>query len=386
MTEKIILAVIVLASITTVYFHYYTNGFYRKLFRLEDVLSGELDYFQLSKSILQKVIHELAANSGLLYWHDDTKNEFKLKTLHDIPTDRISILTKLLKQPGGFFERLEQEPVPIVINLNQIISADDSKEFGQLKTFCKNFMLIPLINNKKLQGVLIIFSNRNFDQKQILLMKYFAPHMAVHLDNARLYQLTKETAVENARLYLNLSKLYQQATSDELTGLYNRNFMMQRLKEELKKAWRFKQPLAIIFADVDFFKKVNDEYGHQMGDRLLTEFGELLKSSVREYDVACRFGGEEFVILLPHTTLENAEELAERLRRKTQQHYFCEPEKQLTITASFGVSATPIFPETLPSPEAVDQLLETLIARADEALYEAKENGRNLVKSKPTIL
>ena len=281
---------------------------------------------------------------------------------------------------------MEQEPVPIVINLNQIISADDSKEFGQLKTFCKNFMLIPLINNKKLQGVLIIFSNRNFDQKQILLMKYFAPHMAVHLDNARLYQLTKETAVENARLYLNLSKLYQQATSDELTGLYNRNFMMQRLKEELKKAWRFKQPLAIIFADVDFFKKVNDEYGHQMGDRLLTEFGELLKSSVREYDVACRFGGEEFVILLPHTTLENAEELAERLRRKTQQHYFCEPEKQLTITASFGVSATPIFPETLPSPEAVDQLLETLIARADEALYEAKENGRNLVKSKPTIL
>ena len=156
---------------------------------------------------------------------------------------------------------------------------------------------------------------------------------------------------------------------------------MQRLKEEIKKAWRYRHPLSLIFIDLDFFKQVNDEHGHQIGDQLLMELGELIKKSIRDYDVACRFGGEEFVVLLPQTTLENAFDLADRLREKVANHLFCSSTTMLRVTASFGVSMTPEFSDAGNqfTEEEVNTIAEKIVSEADNALYQAKEAGRNQV-------
>jgi len=381
--EKILIFWIIALGLGTVLlFRHLNDNFYKHLFELETVFNDKLDFTRLSKNVLTMAMKKTGATGGLLYWYDDARQEYKLKTLQKIPTEIINLITKLTRRPGGVMERIGQQSAGFLINnLLHEAGYGDFPEIKSIVKYYKSILVVPLKSQPNTQGIMVLLKAGCFAEKQLAVLKIFAPRAAVHLDNARLYQLTKETAVENARLYLNLSKMFQKATSDELTGLYNRNFLMQRLKEELKKAFRFKQPLSIIFTDIDFFKKINDQYGHQTGDRLLREFGSLLKDSLREYDVICRYGGEEFVILLPHTTLENSCELAERLRLKTADHHFCLPEAELTITSSFGVSSLPdYFGNATPVDEDINIYIENLIACADQAMYLVKKSGRNGVR------
>jgi diguanylate cyclase (GGDEF)-like protein len=380
LVENIIMIIIILVLIVLIIYRYYSSNFYKHLFELEEVFNGELDFIHLSKNILAKVMKETFAIAGILYWFDEIQNEFKLKAIQGITDDKINQVTRVLRLQNGILEQVQNNPNGFLVA--DLKSNQNRKGFEDLIKLFSSVLVIPLIMQKKVFGALVLFkSKRNFNRHHYKLVNTFAPRAAVHLDNARLYQLTKETALENAKLYVNISKLYQQATLDELTGLYNRNFSMQRIKEEIKKAWRLKQPLSLIFIDLDFFKKINDSHGHQTGDQLLTEFGSFIKNLIRDYDVACRFGGEEFVILLPHTNAENAFELAERLREKVSKHRFCAPVKNLQITASFGVSSLPDLPEPPKqlNEEFLNTKMENLVNKADEALYQAKESGRNRV-------
>jgi diguanylate cyclase (GGDEF)-like protein len=386
--------------------HRRRNSFYCELFELEEAFEGGLDFSQLAKQILAKVLQKTGAFGGILYWFDETREEFKIKTLQGMPTEQISRITATLRGPQGVLEqaltRTESyifrsrgvsaranrnagaaQPAPNGDAILPGLKQQPEREF-RLSDFCKSIMVIFLPGQSRARGLMVLFRrDGHFTAGRLRMMRIFATRAAVKLDNARLYQFAKETALENTKLYLNLSKLYKQATLDELTGLYNRNFFMQRSKEEVKKAWRLKQPLALIFIDLDYFKKINDQYGHQVGDQLLLEFGCFLKAQIREYDVPCRFGGEEFVLLLPHTNLANAYHLAERIRERLSGHRFSEPLQQLSVTASFGVNSLSDFPEALArlAEEKVDSSVETLVSGADEALYRAKEAGRNQVKA-----
>ena len=374
-----LISLVVLGCAMLIYYRFINHNFYRYLYELEEAFDSELDFVHLSKNILLKVMKKTAATAGIIYWYDEAQHEFKLKTLHGIPTDKINQVTRILRKNDGLLSLVQQQPETIILE-----NTKSSAKLQELEDVYQSLLAIPLNIQKKTLGILVLLrADATFNRKNLKLLTLFAPRAAMRLDNSRLYQLAKETALENARLYINISKLYQQATLDELTGLYNRNFLIQRIKEELKKAWRFKQPLSIIFADLDFFKKVNDEHGHQIGDQLLTEFGEYIRNSVREYDVACRFGGEEFVVLLPHTNLSNAYDLAERLRKKVAKHSFCAATKNLKITASFGVSsiAGNVELPTQLDDENANKIIEDLIASADDALYQAKKSGRNQVVS-----
>lgn len=359
------------------------NSFYCELFELEEAFEGELNFSHLSKEILAKVLQKTSAFSGILYWFDETQKEFKIKTLLGIPTDQINRVTAALRSPQGILEQAQQNTNSYIIRKQDATGAGKESEW-RLGDFCQSTMVISLVSQNVPRGLIVIFKrDRQFKTKYLRMMQVFATRATVNLDNARLYQLAKETALENTRLYLNISKLYKQATLDELTGLYNRNFLMQRIKEEIKKAWRLKQPLALIFIDLDYFKSINDQYGHQVGDQLLLEFGNFLKTMIREYDIPCRFGGEEFILLLPHTNLTNAYHLAERVRVKLSENQFSDPLRQKAVTASFGVNALTEFPGTLAQldEEKVDAGVETLVSRADEALYRAKKAGRNQVQA-----
>ena len=154
---------------------------------------------------------------------------------------------------------------------------------------------------------------------------------------------------------------------DQLTKLYNRHYLLEIAEKAIKEAVCFSKPLSIIVIDIDHFKKLNDAHGHQVGDHVLASVAEFLLAAMQPTDVAARFGGEEFVLVLSHCTLNEAKAKAEKLRSKLQQ---LQP-IGLEVTASFGVSALEII-----SGEASFNMLFKL---ADNAVYQAKNEGRNRV-------
>jgi diguanylate cyclase (GGDEF)-like protein/PAS domain S-box-containing protein len=170
---------------------------------------------------------------------------------------------------------------------------------------------------------------------------------------------------------LNLREtLRNQSIVDPLTALFNRRYMTETLSREFKRAERSQRPLSLIMLDIDHFKKINDTFGHEAGDAILREFGKFLKTNTRVGDVACRFGGEEFVLILPETQLEDAQQKAEELREKI--HYIAtsfQGQSLGNITSSFGVAT---YPTHATAPEA-------LLHAADTALYRAKAEGRDRV-------
>jgi two-component system chemotaxis response regulator CheY len=168
------------------------------------------------------------------------------------------------------------------------------------------------------------------------------------------------------------NKISQLAFTDALTGVLNRRAFMEKLETEINRAHRKDRSLSIVMIDIDFFKKVNDTYGHQMGDVVLQRFSEHLSSRLRGYDFIGRYGGEEFIVCLPESSENQACQLAERLRKSLADLVIEVPgsDEPLRITASFGVASADL---------KLEVCKELLLNKADQALYRAKEQGRNLV-------
>lgn len=159
--------------------------------------------------------------------------------------------------------------------------------------------------------------------------------------------------------------------TDPLTELYNRRYFNEHFPKVLRATRRHGRPLAVVMADIDHFKKINDTYGHQTGDQVLQNFAALLRGSLRAgLDWAARFGGEEFVVVLPETSVDQGVIVAERLRLLAAHTTLETPKGPVRLTASFGVAG-------IAAGMADGVTLETLVAAADAALYRAKENGRN---------
>lgn len=161
-------------------------------------------------------------------------------------------------------------------------------------------------------------------------------------------------------------RLIEMTRVDSLTGLYNRRFLNQRLDEELERSRRHGNPLCLLLLDVDYFKQINDDHGHLCGDQVLLSLSGILRTTLRKSDIAARFGGEEFICVLPETTLEQAHLLAERCRQKVAGAQLIYHDVPLSITISLGVA------EMIP-----DDTFDSLIKRADDAMYRAKQAGRN---------
>ena len=162
------------------------------------------------------------------------------------------------------------------------------------------------------------------------------------------------------------------ATHDPLTGLYNRNVMMQQLNDEIQRASRYKHDLSVFMLDIDHFKAINDAYGHPAGDSVLRHFAKILENSIRNTDYPVRYGGEEFIIILPETNIVHAKELAERLRQKIANALFpIAKNKNIQLTTSIGIATFHDHAKTGHS----------LLEMADTAMYAAKNAGRNQVNS-----
>jgi diguanylate cyclase (GGDEF)-like protein len=204
-------------------------------------------------------------------------------------------------------------------------------------------------------GSLILFGDDFGDEDRMTAIS-LASHAVVALDNARLHRIVE-----------------RQALIDGLTGLANRRQCEETLADELARVERFGGSLAVVVADLDWFKDVNDRHGHPAGDSVLSEFAVLLQETVRDVDLAGRWGGEEFVLILPGTDLTGGAQVAERIREALSRRVVLAVDRTpITVTASFGVAAIP------PAKTASE-----LFAEADAAMYEAKRAGKNRVETAP---
>jgi diguanylate cyclase (GGDEF)-like protein len=176
-------------------------------------------------------------------------------------------------------------------------------------------------------------------------------------------------SIENADLH---ETVQRQALTDELTGLSNLRHFDDQLTGEIERSRRFNQPVGLVMLDIDDFKIVNDTYGHQQGDIVLSKVARVLRELSRDIDEAARYGGEEMAVILPQTDLDGAELAAERMRQAIEQLSIerIDGDDPLHVTASFGVASLP--------ENAKDK--EALIAEADAALYRAKRGGKNAVR------
>jgi diguanylate cyclase (GGDEF)-like protein len=194
------------------------------------------------------------------------------------------------------------------------------------------------------------------------------------LEQLREAQIALEKANEELQAKIQLIEalqitLQEQAVRDPLTGLFNRRYLKDTLEREVARAKRENQPIGIMIMDIDQFKNINDRYGHDAGDKMLQEIGKKLLAHIRAEDIVCRYGGEEFVIVMPGASMGVAFERAESIRRMVDELFVPYEMEQMHVTISLGVAAYPVH-----GTDGEDALI-----RADRALYQAKEAGRNRV-------
>ena len=229
---------------------------------------------------------------------------------------------------------------------------DSAPEAVRLFKESASRMSIPLISFGQILGVLTLHSAERdaFRESEWQSLESVADICANSIQNAHYVERVKQLA------YL-----------DGLTGIFNRRFLEMRIAEEIERARRYGTEMAVMMADIDQFKKLNDEFGHLLGDEVLRQVSSLFHQQVRKIDVVCRYGGEEFAILLTQTSAPQAMMVAEKLRRLVESWQF--PGVPRTVTISAGVSAYPAHGTTR----------DELIRAADNGLYAAKHSGRNLV-------
>lgn len=227
----------------------------------------------------------------------------------------------------------------------------------------RSIMVIPIIFRDEVIGTLFLRTSRKshtFSEREVKLCERIAHASANALNNAFLFEKVKTEKAELKKLSI----------TDFLTGVYNVRYFYHRLTEEFSRAQRYETDLSCIMFDIDYFKKVNDTYGHRIGDMVLREFAMLIKALVRQSDVLARYGGEEFILLLPHTNKENAVSEAERLSSAVRKHKFKGLTHKEHITISIGIASYP------------DKRIKTqdsLINYADDALLKAKQRGRDCI-------
>ena len=316
------------------------------LYDVGQAISSTLDFNELLGIILDIVIKTLKAERGSIMLLDQKAGELRIKAARGLPPEVIkNTRVKMGERVAGYVLETGR---PMLI-----IDTDRSQSFKKLKDgriVSGSMLSVPLVAKDKRLGVLNISKSvaYSFDDKDLELFTALANQAAIAIDNARLYLM---------------------AITDEMTGLYLRRFYYQRLREELRRAKRYKHSCTVIMLDIDHFKNFNDTYGHQSGDMVLIQVAKKLQECVRNVDIVARIGGEEFAIICPEQSSQMSLVPAERIRRTIEAEKLDLGQAVVQITVSVGVS-------DFPDCEGNEH---ELMEAADQALYYAKEHGRNKV-------
>lgn len=307
---------------------------------------------EINKLLVDKLPNILSIHYFTVFLYDKNKDELRLACCnHDTIPQDLNL-------------RLEDSPImqEALTQAKYILEPDfkNSKYFkGKHNPLFQNEFIacIPLMIENEIIGVMNLNDNKKgfISVSELDLILNVAEFISLSLSNALLFEKVEKLSV-----------------TDSLTGLFNRQLMQKVLANEFARSKRYGSPLSLVMVDVDHFKKVNDTYGHQKGDEVLKTLADVLKGFCRSHDVPVRYGGEEFLLILPQTPLQGALHIAERIRQTVAKTPFYHNGKKLQVTVSCGLAA--LDKATMETPER-------LIGAADQALYKAKETGRNKVVS-----
>lgn len=325
----------------------------RNSFEIEmmmEAFSRELAAFSDLEALAQHITRRLIAYTdslaGALFVREPGETEgkaFRLAFQEGFDPDRIrevltpEALSKLRTARGPTLIRIPSEMV---------------LDFSVVKVKAMHLYLLPVFQGERLLGGFFLAKTRPYTDRERYLLGTLAGQVGVALDNALAHE-----------------KLKILAAVDELTGAYNRRFGLLRLREEFSRALRTASPLSVLMLDLDHFKQINDQYGHAAGDLVLRMVAQTVRKSVREGDIVCRYGGEEFLVILPGATKEEAVLVAERIRSAVGELTIMYGGQAIRITVSIGVAGYP---------HRGISSHHDLIELADEALYRSKQMGRNM--------
>jgi two-component system cell cycle response regulator len=302
------------------------------------MLTSQLELESLTKSALSLILKATGSDAGSIL----IEREGELISIEASGIkypEKLSNHSIIMEVFGTKIQKITEVPEDIVID-------------GLLVDFRpKTIIIEPLVYNDIPIGVLVLTSMKNYSEESVSRIRMFSQNLSLAMHNAIIHE-----------------QMQRLAAIDPLTGLLNRRYGMIRLREEYSKAVRSEGSLGVVMFDIDFFKKVNDTYGHLAGDRVLVHISRLVKPILREGDVLMRYGGEEFCAILPGASTEDSLKMAERIRFAVQEGKVAYSEFEIRVTLSLGISS---YPENDIKHE--QELLET----ADEALYISKESGRN---------
>jgi diguanylate cyclase (GGDEF)-like protein len=322
-------------------------------------LTSTLETKEILRIILQRISELLRPTSWSLLLLDEEEMTLKYEILINDPSADRAMPIRIGQGLAGW---VAQSGKPVLF-------PDPSKEGRytpptDLLTGIESgsILSLPLRSKGKTLGVIEIRRKGTekplFGEEDLLTLAVIADYSAIAIENAR-----------------NFQKIAELTITDDLTSLFNVRHMHKLLETEVLRAARYRKQFTMIFLDLDRFKQVNDTWGHMHGSQLLRETAEVLKKQIRNVDYAARYGGDEFVILLPETSKIDGIRIAERLRSAIETHPFLEDKGlQVHFTASFGVAT---FPEDA-------KTKDDLIRLADEAMYRVKESTRNRVEAAAT--
>jgi diguanylate cyclase (GGDEF)-like protein len=261
-----------------------------------------------------------------------------------------------LKMGEGIAGWVAQEGIPVVV---PDVSKDQrflGKIDKAIRFKTKSLMCIPVKSRDRIIGVLEFVNKTTgdpFTREDLDLLMRLVNQTAIAIEQVLLYQKMEELAL-----------------TDDLTKLFNTRYLNRTIEIEIQRSSRYNTSVSLIFMDIDYFKNINDQYGHLVGSKVLVEIGQILLKSLRSIDIVARYGGDEFVIVLPQTPPAAATQIAERMRKAVESNVFLKKEGySLRMTASFGVAS---YPENA-------QSKDDLIRLADEAMYRVKYQTRNAV-------
>lgn len=320
------------------------------LFEVVDTISKSLELDKVLPDVLDRVLGSMSAGKGALVLLDRDHKKLLLKGYRGLSEES---LCEVVDKGQGCVGDVILKNSPI-----RVSGADDEESApvpGLERENIWSALVVPITVRGEVLGVLAVYGEKKdqFTDEDGALLETIGNQVGVAVENARLYEKTLELA-----------------QVDGLTGLANRRHLMERLKQERDRAERYHTSLSVIILDLDKFKSFNDTYGHLQGDELLKTFSSMLNGQIRSADIAGRYGGEEFCVVLPNTSVKGALVIAERIRKVTADIKIPVGDGRPPAggTVSIGVAE-------FMGDESVEKMLNT----ADSALYRAKEDGRNKV-------
>ena len=332
------------------------------LHNISKTLGSTLSLDEVFARTVELVQHALQVDMYSLMLFDEGKDSLTTKVSSGLD---VCQMKRSKSREGLFFDIAHKKRPKLIKDVSQDAAFKKATKW-QIKK--GSYLGLPLIGNQsRLIGVLNVFK-RNvaaFSESDLGFYATIAEHVAIAIENARLYQKTKELS-----------------NRDDLTGLFNRRYFFDVAHKEIKRAQRYGRKVSIIMLDLDHFKRFNDRFGHLEGDKALIKVAVILNSHARHADVVARYGGDEFLMLLPETQKTGSQILAERIRHTLSQERFvigenrdvkATPDKYSQLTVTIGIGT---YPE--------DALYcDELTEYADMALYAGKARGRNCVSLSP---